>query len=159
VWGPQNRGPLFHCPRVLPAQGRCSFKRICRVPSGWGPSRGTSARARAFGWVFWMVKCGWFPGGKPRLPRVLGGTGWIRLLGASPGLICLACLFCLFAIRTDACTLTPFGAGGRLDWLPITPSLFPFPPVDRCGHTRVSPKTLGVGQCQGQRTVLEAKMR
>ena len=105
------------------------------------------------------LKVVWFLGGKPRPPSVLGGTGWILLLGASPGLICLACLLCLFAIRTDACTLTPFGAGGRLDWLPIPPSLFPFPPVDRCGHTRVPPKTLGDDQCQGQRKVLEENMR
>jgi hypothetical protein len=132
--------------------------RICRAPTGYGylPAGQGSGESsdRGLGWSHG----GLVPWGKTTSAQCTGRQRMDPAPGHKPR-IDLPCLLALIvAVRTDACTLTPFGAGGRLDWLPISPSLFLFPPVDRCGHTRVSPQTLGVGQCQGQQKVLEAKM-
>ena len=90
----------------------------------------------------------WFvPKGKPQLPSVLGSTGWYRFLGASPGwsraLLALLALLVLIGCTPLITFLVQVDAAGGFGCLFPTP-LFPFPPVDRCGHTRVPPKSLGV---------------
>ena len=48
------------------------------IPPGWA-----GVGAKALTGVSNGLKVVRFPGGKPRPPSVLGGTGWIRLLGAA----------------------------------------------------------------------------
>jgi hypothetical protein len=79
-----------------------------------------------------------FPSGNPQLPSVLGSAGWFWHQGASPGEL----------------RWMPGSPLGRLG-LPLgrqtpptpppTPRTRQDPPIDRCGHTRVSPSPPGHG--------------
>ena len=127
----------------LPVQGQMFFGEESAGSPAMGPQPGGPAPGRKP----WDE--GWFcsQGGKPRLPSVLGSTGWNRFPGASPGLFArFVCLACLLVLNGCAPLITSFGAGGCWWWLwlLIPHSPIPYPPVDRCGHTRVPPKSLGV---------------
>ena len=126
----------------LPVQGQMFSGKNLPGPWKLGPSRMVRRQGESPG-----VQGGLFPGGKPQLPSILGSTGWYRVLGASPGwsraLLALLALLVLIGCTPLITFLVQVDAGGGFGCLFPTP-LFPFPPVDRCGHTRVPPKSLGV---------------
>ena len=94
---------------------------------------------------------GSFPRGETTTAQCTGQYRLEPVPGRKPGIVrALYCLACLFVLNRCTPLITYFGAGGRCWWpgrLFPTP-LSPFPPVDRCGHTRVPPKIprLLVGQ-------------
>ena len=105
-------------------------------PAGW-----SGARARALGF---KVVCSQ---GETTAAQCTGQHRLVPVPGRKPRMVarfvCLACFACLDRMHT---TDHLFGAGGCCWWLwlLIPTPLFPLPPVDRCGHTRVPPKSLGV---------------
>ena len=127
------------------SQGRCSRGRICRAPRNGGPAGGAGARAKALGFRWFVPK-----GGNHNCPvywAVPVGTG-SRAQARDCSRALLPCLLvCSEQMHaTDHlfwCRWTLLVA-----WLLIPHSPTPFPPVDRCGHTRVPPKIprLLVGQ-------------
>ena len=124
------------------SKGRCSRGRICRAHENGGPAGWPGARARALGF---KVVCSQ---GETTAAQCTGQHRLVPVPGRKPRMVarfaCLACFACLDQMHTtDHLFWVQVDAAGGFGCLFPTP-LFPFPPVDRCGHTRVPPKSLGV---------------